>query len=60
MLIPVDEELRVVAEIKDMRGAGMTLRDIADDLNARGIVGKRGGKFFASTIKAVLANELHA
>lgn len=60
MLIPVDEELRVVAEIKDMRGAGMTLRDIADDLNSRGIVGKRGGKFFASTIKAVLANDLHA
>lgn len=59
MLIPVDEELRVIAEIKDMRGAGLTLRDIAANLNARGIVGKRGGKFFASTIKAVLGNDLH-
>ena len=58
-LVPVDEELRVIAEIKDMRAAGLTLRDIADDLNKRGIVGKRGGKFFASTIKAVLENQLH-
>lgn len=59
-LVPVDEELLVVAEIRDMRGQGKTLREIADDLNSRGIVGKRGGKFFASTVKAVLANSLHA
>ena len=58
-LVPIDEELLVVAEIKDMRGQGKTLRDIADDLNQRGIVGKRGGKYHASTIKAVLANSLH-
>jgi len=59
-LVPVDEELVVVAEIKDMREQGKTLREIADDLNSRGIVGKRGGKYHASTIKAVLANSLHA
>ena len=58
-LVPIDEELVVVAEIKEMRGQGKTLRDIADDLNQRGIVGKRGGKYHASTIKAVLANSLH-
>ena len=58
-LVPIDEELLVVAEIKDMRGQGKTLRDIADDLNQRGIVGKRGGKYHASTIKAVLAKSLH-
>ena len=58
-LVPIDEELLVVAEIRDMRGQGKTLRDIADDLNQRGIVGKRGGKYHASTIKAVLANSLH-
>ena len=58
-LVPIDEELLVVAEIKDMRGQGKTLREIADDLNQRGIVGKRGGKYHASTIKAVLANSLH-
>ena len=58
-LVPIDEELRVVAEIKAMRNNGKTLRCIADDLNGRGIVGKRGGKYHASTIKAVLANSLH-
>ena len=58
-LVPVDEELLVVAEIRDMRGQGKTLRDIADDLNQRGIVGKRGGKYHASTLKAVLGNSLH-
>lgn len=58
-LVPVDEEQLVVAEIRDMRGQGKTLREIADDLNQRGIVGKRGGKYHASTIKAVLANSLH-
>ena len=58
-LVPLDEELLVVAEIRDMRGQGKTLRDIADDLNGRGIGGKRGGKYHASTIKAVLANSLH-
>ena len=58
-LVPIDEELLVVAEIRDMRGQGKTLREIADDLNGRGIGGKRGGKYHASTIKAVLANSLH-
>lgn len=58
-LVPVDEELRVVAEIKAMRGAGKTLREIAADLNVRGIVGKRGGQFFASTVRNVLENRLH-
>lgn len=58
--VPVAEELAVVKEIRSLRAAGLTLRAIADDLNARGIVGKRGGKFFASTVKAVLANSLHA
>ena len=58
-LVAVDEELLVVAEIRDMRAEGKTLREIADNLNGRGIIGKRGGKFFASTVKAVLENSLH-
>lgn len=58
-LVPIDEEQRVIAEIREMRDEGKTLREIANDLNGRGIVGKRGGKFFASTIKAVLSNDLH-
>jgi hypothetical protein len=58
-LVVVDEEQVVVAEIRAMHDQGKTLREIAGDLNARGIVGKRGGKFHASTIRAVLGNSLH-
>jgi site-specific DNA recombinase len=58
-LVPVDEELRVVAEIRDLREGGMSLERIAADLNSRGIVGKRGGKFHGMTIKKILENTLH-
>jgi hypothetical protein len=57
--VPVDEELIIVSEIKEMRGGGLSLHKIADDLNGRGIVGKRGGKHYASTIKAICDNDLH-
>ena len=33
---------------------------IAGTLNADGLHGKRGGQFHASTIRAVLGNDLHA
>jgi DNA invertase Pin-like site-specific DNA recombinase len=58
-LVPIDEELLIVTEIKDMRQQGLTLRSIAANLNERGIVGKRGGAFYASTISAILNNDLH-
>ncbi len=58
-LVPIDEELLIVTEIKDMRQQGLPLRSIADKLNERGIVGKRGGAFYASTIRAILNNDLH-
>jgi len=59
-LVPIDEELRVVAEIKEMRDTGMSLEKIASDLNSRGIVGKRGGKFHGMTVKKILENNIHA
>lgn len=46
-LVPVDEELIVVSEIKEMGEGGLSFHKIADDLNGRGIVGKRGGKYYA-------------
>ena len=58
-LVPIDEELLVVAEIKEMRGNGMSLEKIAADLNARGIIGKRGGKYHGMTVKKILDNSLH-
>jgi site-specific DNA recombinase len=58
-LIEIDEEQRVVAEVLEMRHAGQTFRAIADDLNYRGIVGKRGGQYYASTIRAICNNTIH-
>ena len=58
-LVLIDEELIVVAEIRAMLDEGKTFRDIADDLNGRGIVGKRGGEYHASTIRNILENTLY-
>jgi hypothetical protein len=49
-LVVVDEEQVVVAEIRAMHAQGKTLREIAGDLNDRGIVGKDGGKYTASAV----------
>jgi DNA invertase Pin-like site-specific DNA recombinase len=59
-LKPDDEEQLIVREIFAMREQGLSLRAIANDLNSRGIIGKRGGVYHASTIRAVLANSIHA
>ena len=58
-LVPIDEEMVIVSEIRAMRQDGLSLHKIANDLNGRGIIGKRGGKFYASTIRAILGNDLH-
>lgn len=58
-LVPIDEEMVIVSEIRAMRQDGLSLHKIANDLNGRGIVGKRGGRFYASTIRAILENDLH-
>lgn len=58
-MVPVNEEQLIIAEIQEMREKGSTLRAIANDLNDRGIIGKRGGVFHASTIQAILRNSIH-
>jgi site-specific DNA recombinase len=58
-LVPLDDEQIVVSEIKQMRNAKMTYRAIASELNERGIIGKRGGQFYASTIRGIVQNSLH-
>src|SRR5450759_638037 len=46
----------VVPIIREMQRAGMnTLRDIAEALNARGVPTARGGQWYASTVRNVLA-----
>jgi len=53
-------EARTVERIQSWRRKGWPLRKIADRLNDQGIQGKQGGRFYASTIKAILGNDLHA
>ncbi len=50
----LDAEQAVVDRILDLRRNGLTLRAVADTLTAEGHRTKRGGKWFASTVKAVL------
>jgi DNA invertase Pin-like site-specific DNA recombinase len=59
-LVPIDEELRVVADIMALRDQGLSYHAIAAEMNERGIVGKRGGRFYASTIRAIFVNDLHS
>jgi site-specific DNA recombinase len=53
-LVEVEQEARVVAEILSMREQGHTLRAIAENMNTRGIEGKRGGKWYASTVRYLI------
>ena len=58
-LLPSAAETEVIATIRSMRFKGLSLRQIADHLNAAGIAGKKRGRFYASTIRAVLGNSIH-
>lgn len=53
-LVELAWEAEVVAEMLAMRERGDTFLTIANTLNARGIKGKRGGKWFPSTTRYVL------
>ena len=53
----VEQEARVVAEILSMREQGHTLRAIAEEMNTRGIEGKRGGRWYASTVRYLIQRQ---
>ena len=53
----VESEALVVSEILAMRNEGTTLSAIADSLNNRGIEGKRGGKWFPSTVRYLIQRQ---
>ena len=53
----VESEAVVVSEILAMRNQGTTLSAIADSLNNRGIEGKRGGKWFPSTVRYLIQRQ---
>ena len=52
----VKSEARIVAEILKRRAAGDTLAEIAEDLNARGVPGKRGGRWYPSTVRYLVVS----
>lgn len=53
-LVEVKREAKIVAEILRMREAGRSFAHIADTMNARSIAGKRGGRWYASTVRYVI------
>ena len=59
-LVTVKREAKIVAEIIAMRDAGASFASIADTLNERGIEGKRGGRWFASTVRYMVNRQARA
>jgi len=53
------EEWEIVDYIFQLREEGLSYWKIAGDLNNRGIPGKRGGKWYAGTVRYVIHNNLY-
>ena len=58
-LVANADELVTVERILTLRTAGESLGAIANALNADGVTGKLGGKFYASTFSAIIGNVIH-
>jgi len=58
-LEPNKGEMKTVSDLKAWRVKGWSLRRIAQELNARGIPAKHGGRWYASTVKYILGNGIH-
>ncbi|MBI3993934.1 MAG: recombinase family protein [Candidatus Lambdaproteobacteria bacterium] len=58
MLVTVQDELDTVRLIREKRDAGMSYHKIAKYLNDRKIASKRGGIWYAETVKTVFQNSL--
>jgi site-specific DNA recombinase len=59
-LVTVQREAQVVAEILTMREAGASFGAIAEAMNKRGIEGKRGGRWYASTVRYLINRQARA
>ena len=53
-LVEVKRESKIVGDILRMRESGQSLADIADTLNTLGIEGKRGGRWYPSTVRYLI------
>jgi site-specific DNA recombinase len=60
LLVINHDEQKVIEEILELREKGWSLRRIADSLNRNRIPAKRGGRWFGSTIRSVLASSDYA
>jgi site-specific DNA recombinase len=59
-LVRNEEESRLIARIQSMRDTGLSYKRIAEQLNAEGIKGKRGGKWGSETIRYLLTKTVAA
>lgn len=53
-LAVVESEAAAISLIQEMREQGAKLQAIADELNSQGIATKRGGKWYATSVKNIL------
>jgi len=56
-LVEVKREAKIVGEILRQRESGASLAEIAESLNAQGIDGKRGGRWYASTVRYLIQRQ---
>jgi len=56
-LLTDETEQGVIMHIKELKRKGLSLRGIASKLNKRGIPAKRGGGWYASSVRCVLQND---
>ena len=59
-LVIDQKEQRVISLIMNQRQESISLRKIARQLNNAGIPSKRGGCWYASTVRYILANDIHS
>jgi DNA invertase Pin-like site-specific DNA recombinase len=59
-LIENPAEQVIIQFIKKAHSECMPMRRIAEHLNCKGMKGKQGGRFYASTIRCILNNDLHS
>lgn len=58
-VVPNEEEQKVIERIKTMKGLKLTLNAIARNLNRDHIPSKKGGRWYAKTVRDVLNNSLN-
>ena len=59
LLVAVENELKIVQLIRDQRNQGYSYHKIAKYLNDRKISSKRGGIWYAETVKTVFQNTIY-